>query len=328
MVYLHHKQNRRIDLLLSTLLKIARDKVFEQLTKLEKGKYSHRRAEISKRHKSAVEMLSARIPVTQRDEECWMIPSQRDGSIQYTIRLVNKTCNCKLFCANCHACVHMYTCTCMDATIHATVCKHVHLVNIFKTTDTANTTSPTCTCTIDSCNTLEYFSSLFEDTLSTDYELSTLRLQVQQQVDELKTLVKSCQHVDALRASTKHLTSAITVIKVIETTTNSKPALLSRKRQYPPNKNSEKQLCFFSTKMRKLTSTQLSKPSYDESQKCKSHLLSLDTTVCGICFQEDDACEDDMVEWVQCNTCLIWLHMMCAQESASDNYTCNYCSTH
>ena len=173
--------------MLSTLLKIARDKVFEQLTKLEKGKYSHRRAEISKRHKSAVEMLSARIPVTQRDEECWMIPSQRDGSIQYTIRLVNKTCNCKLFCANCHACVHMYTCTCMDATIHATVCKHVHLVNIFKTTDTANTTSPTCTCTIDSCNTLEYFSSLFEDTLSTDYELSTLHLQVQQQIDELKT---------------------------------------------------------------------------------------------------------------------------------------------
>jgi len=121
-VYLHHIQNRRIDLLLSTLLKIARDKVFEQLTKLEKGNYLHRRAEISRRHKSAVEM-SARIPVTQRDEECWMITSQRDGSIQYTIQLVNKTCNCKLFCANCHACVHMYTCTCMDATIHATVCK-------------------------------------------------------------------------------------------------------------------------------------------------------------------------------------------------------------
>lgn len=226
--------------------------------------------------------------------------------------------------------MHVYTCTLAHAWMQQSMqlFANVHLVNISKTTDTANTTSPTCTCTTDSCNTLEYFSSLFEDTLSTDYELSTLRLQVQQQVDELKTLVKSCQHVDALRASTKHLTSAITVIKAIETTTNSKPALLSRKRQYPPNKKSEKQLRFFSTKKSKLTSTQLSKPSYDESQKCKSHLLSLDTTVCGICFQEDDACEDDLVEWVQCNTCLMWLHMMCAQESASDDYTCNYCSTH
>jgi len=52
-VYLEHKQNRRIDFLLNTLLKIARNKVFEQLTKLEKGKHTHRIAEINKWHKTA-----------------------------------------------------------------------------------------------------------------------------------------------------------------------------------------------------------------------------------------------------------------------------------
>ena len=314
-VYLQHK-----------LLKIARDKVFEQFAKLEKGKYSHRVAEINKRHKSAVHMLSLRVPVTKEDEAGWMVPSQRDGSIHYTIRLANKTCDCKLSCANCHACVHMYTCTCMDATLHATVCKHVHLVKMTTITTACKDHASPKTGT---CNTLQYFSNLFEDTKSTDCKLSTLRLQVQHQIDELNTLVRSCQHADALKASTQHLASAITVIKAIEKTTNSNPAVLSRKRHYAPNKNVEKQLRFFSTKKRKLASAHLSKPSFNESQKCKSHLLSLDTTFCGICLEEEDCSKDDLIEWVQCNTCKIWLHVTCAHcENSVDDYTCNYCSKH
>ena len=76
------------------------------------------------------------IPVTHTKESWWMVPSQTDGSIEYTIRLINKTCYCKLSCTHCRACVHTYTCTCMDATLHATVCKHVHLVQM-TTTNTA-----------------------------------------------------------------------------------------------------------------------------------------------------------------------------------------------
>ena len=55
-VYLNHKQNRRIDSLLTTLIKIARDKAFERLIKEEKGKNTHRVCEINKRHKSAEEL--------------------------------------------------------------------------------------------------------------------------------------------------------------------------------------------------------------------------------------------------------------------------------
>ena len=59
-VYLQHKYNRRV---LHILLKISRDKVFEQLTKLEKGKYTRRVSEINKRHKriSTLEPLSENI---------------------------------------------------------------------------------------------------------------------------------------------------------------------------------------------------------------------------------------------------------------------------
>jgi len=125
-VYLQKKQNRRIDYLLNVLLKINRDKIFDQLTKVEKGKYSHRVVEINKRHKRAISMLS--LKVNQKDEKTWEVPSEKDASITYVVHLINESCDCKLCCNSCKACVHMCTCSCMDATLHATVCKHVHLV--------------------------------------------------------------------------------------------------------------------------------------------------------------------------------------------------------
>ena len=149
-----------------------------------------------------------------------MVPSQADGSIEYTVHLINKTCYYKLSCTHCHACVHMYTCTCMNAT----VCKHVHLVQM-------TTTNIACEDSSKHVNsaTLQYFSDLFESTNSTDSELSGLHLQVQHQINELNTLLQTCQHVDALKASTQHLSSAIIVIKVIEKNSNSRSHTLPQK---------------------------------------------------------------------------------------------------
>ena len=53
MVYLHGKQNRHLDHLISVILKVSRDKAFERLQKVHKRKISHRLCEINKRHKKA-----------------------------------------------------------------------------------------------------------------------------------------------------------------------------------------------------------------------------------------------------------------------------------
>ena len=82
------------------------------------------------------------------------------------------------------------------------------------------------------------------------------------------TLVKSCQHYHALKASTQYRTSAITVMRGTEKITNCKTAILFQIRQNPRNTNMEKPLHFFSIKKRKLPSTHLSKPSHNESGKC------------------------------------------------------------
>ena len=67
-VYLDSKQNRRVDHLLTVLLHFARDKAFEQIQKLEKGKSSDRIKEINKKHGSAEEMVSSGILPIQCSE--------------------------------------------------------------------------------------------------------------------------------------------------------------------------------------------------------------------------------------------------------------------
>ena len=62
--------------------------------------------EINKRHK-AVSMRSSGGAVTQRDETNWEVPSEKDGSMNYTVQLVNKSCKCQLRCTNCKACIHV-----------------------------------------------------------------------------------------------------------------------------------------------------------------------------------------------------------------------------
>ena len=69
-VYMQQKQNRRVDFLLYTLLKIAKDKVFDQRTKLEKGKFSRRVSEINKRHKCAENMVHLSKDNIVKNEEC------------------------------------------------------------------------------------------------------------------------------------------------------------------------------------------------------------------------------------------------------------------
>lgn len=126
-VYLESKQNRRLDHLLHVLLKISRDLIFESFRKFEIGKLSHRKCEIRRRHLRAQDLDPGLV------HECdgeWTVKSNTDKFAAYYVRLERQSCDCKLHCDMCNACVHMYTCSCLDATLHYTVCKHVHLVQM------------------------------------------------------------------------------------------------------------------------------------------------------------------------------------------------------
>ena len=126
-VYLKGRANKRIDNLIHILMRLSRDKAFERLCKLEKGKISGRLATIRKRH-----LASTKIPfrlVTQMSDSCWSVKSA-DHTQEYTIQNENKVCptNCQLLCKDCAVCIHMSSCSCMDYVINHTICKHIHLL--------------------------------------------------------------------------------------------------------------------------------------------------------------------------------------------------------
>ena len=125
MVYLHHKQNRRVDVLLVTLLRISRDKAFDWFHKMEKGKVTHRVCEINRRHKAAelIQKQNTCIIKELKTNERWIIASD---TVQYTITQQNEKCMCKIRCSFCMTCPHNFTCTCLDSTLRSTVCKYIH----------------------------------------------------------------------------------------------------------------------------------------------------------------------------------------------------------
>lgn len=61
--------------------------------------------------------------VSQVSENIWKVTSQYQDD---TVHRLLTTCECKLSSSSCNVCVHQYTCSCLDATIHATVRKHIH----------------------------------------------------------------------------------------------------------------------------------------------------------------------------------------------------------
>ena len=92
-VYLDGKHNRRIDHLLTTLLRIARDKAYDRALKNEKGKSTHRITEINRRHRTAVEIMDKGVEPTKSNDSVWKVPSATTEGIVYLVCRVQQDCD-------------------------------------------------------------------------------------------------------------------------------------------------------------------------------------------------------------------------------------------
>ena len=109
-----------------------------------------------------------------------------------------------------------------------------------------------------------------------------------------------CTSLDAIKRGTKHLTAALTVIKSIESNgTTNEPCFLTRKR-LALDSNAEKQICFKSTKKKRISSTtSLSKPVEQQRERCIEQMDKFDIVVCGICLREGDSSSQSLVKWTE-----------------------------
>ena len=226
-VYLKSKQIRRVDCLMSVLLRFAKDKAFDQISKLEKGKFTHCIKEIVKQHRSAEEMRrknNSDSLVKNIDNSSWLVSSQSSEDKVYTVKSVLQECSCQLKCSLCNSCVHMYICTCADSHLQTTVCKHSHLVQLHLNSssslemlpeneqegDSAQTITESCTDGHDGTNNekaeLEsagYFVDILKS--SCDTSLNSQKKAISDALYELQILAHSSVNHEVLLTAKKHV---------------------------------------------------------------------------------------------------------------------------
>lgn len=154
---------------------------------------------------------------------------------------------------------------------------------------------------------------------------------LRKKIAEIQLLVESCSNTGAIESVCTHFNSAICVVKAVQKTHHdvepTVDAFVSRKRP-APNSNSEVQLRFHSTKQKKPTKrTRLAKPTIDDEERVKQNLDNIAIQVCGVCLREDNAGEDNAVDWIECVQCHLWVHTACASLSADTlDFLCVNCT--
>ena len=127
--YMERKANRRVDSLVSILLKIARDKVFERFIKVGKNTQSTKQRSITQRHVISLTRLPSML------NGAWIVPSSSTDGGSYLVFPASESCTCNLRCMTCQCCPHLYECSCLDFAIHMTVCKHIHTIHHLRSSE-------------------------------------------------------------------------------------------------------------------------------------------------------------------------------------------------
>ena len=301
-VYMKGKVNKRLDKCIHVLLKLARDKGFERLSKIEKGKNTERIRMIKERHQSSLKLCKTQVSETDHPLT-WKVQST-DGKNSYSVTLVQDTCpeNCLLCCPECNICVHMFMCNCADALIRTTICKHIHLVSRLTSKASnpkANTdrlfehnpeislleiskhdfTVPEASQQNDSMvqQATPLLKNLQEKTQLCN--ITVLRKEIQKQLFSLAGQLEFVCDIETLKDVRLYAFSAMNLIKARKNLTKSFPI----DKNEPSNKLIEQQRIFFSTKKkkRKQATVRIRKPTSKEKEDICTTLLEKQTSLYG-----------------------------------------------
>ena len=328
-VYFDSKHNRRVDQLIHVLIKLSRNLVFEQIVKTEKGKLTHRKCEINKRHKEALDKIG-KMRITAI-ENGWKVESLTKKGKYYTVEKQSESCSCLMKCLSYSICPHMYSCSCLDACLHHTVCKHLHLIQMqlqpdMIAIDRSNETHST----LESNDRQQDVTgdtnaqSLMKYLETAPSKGNTIKASVKESVYKVMNLVQDCNDSDILQTVKAHMLSAISLM---EATTVSRQSLeFSPTIKVAPNTNNLKQE-LFSTKKSPTKRKRMAKPTEEEKDMIKSKMAKESAIVCAVCWEEDDSHDnDEPVNWVKCDSCDVWIHIQCMNNyDMNSSVYCNRC---
>ncbi|XP_050512584.1 uncharacterized protein LOC126888397 [Diabrotica virgifera virgifera] len=124
-IYLNGKVVQRLDKCIHILMKFVRDKIFERVIVIHKGKISTKIRNLRSRHKASLTLDENMVLETSSG---WQVQSSSSSEVYTVEKKECNNCKCKLICSDCKACLHQYTCTCLESSIKWNMCKHIHLV--------------------------------------------------------------------------------------------------------------------------------------------------------------------------------------------------------
>ncbi|XP_049528007.1 uncharacterized protein LOC125947398 [Dermacentor silvarum] len=286
--YLHGKTNKRVDKLISALLKLTRNKVFDRLTKFIKNAESEFERATRIRHDTSQTILDKDINKVAFNQ--WTVVSQTHDGHKYVVRQEGtcKSATCTFGCTRCKICVHTITCSCHDSVLRRNICKHMHAV-----------------CKHESSNLCQQRDNNEEDE-TTDVEQQSQDCKDKEAIDDIISSVCSLNELEEKGSTTctKHsdcipmLQAIIThlqkptveeqaapwlkpILSKVLTKLDSISPLVkdtSLTSSLPPNKKIEKQQRFYSTKRKAVsTSQRMPKPTLVE-QKGIIDMLSNSST--------------------------------------------------
>ncbi|KFM78979.1 hypothetical protein X975_25673, partial [Stegodyphus mimosarum] len=110
---------------------MVQDKWFQRFIKTTKGAKTSKINQTNLQHNRAINFPS--INISEINELSWHVISESDPTVEYTVTQIHTQCiNCSIVCKWCKICNDAFLCTCTDATIKGSVCKHIHAI-ILKT---------------------------------------------------------------------------------------------------------------------------------------------------------------------------------------------------
>ena len=170
---------------------------------------------------------------------------------------------------------------------------------------------------------LQYYSDLLQS--GSEATLISSKQRCEEKVLELQSLLSRCTSTDIVNTVSSHLTSAISLLKA--TQTREETDVFPVRKRPAPNANSDKQLRFRSTKKKRDKGSRWAKPDEEEMSLGKRRLEQTDVEVCGVCFKQNDPSNSEVIEWIQCGGCNLWVHSLCADYDTEDReFLCGNCN--
>jgi hypothetical protein len=85
-------------------------------------------AQLRLRHKRSLSMeADAVLNDADMPNKRWDVMSENKTEF-YSVPCISESCNCRIKCDACLACICRFSCSCIDNSIRYNVCKHIHLV--------------------------------------------------------------------------------------------------------------------------------------------------------------------------------------------------------